>query len=172
MISQPNPRSRSKFYLVISIFLLPMLISWILYFFHEHIHFKKLNHGKFISPPIHADFLHAKSSPNTPKVWHLVHIDSGNCDTTCQKITYQLNQVRKVLGKDQDRLNILSLHAHTAEVTQLQQLFQQKNLTLTVDNKIYLIDPLDNLFMYYADTAKPMDILKDLKRVLEVSQIG
>ena len=50
------------------------------------------------------------------------------------------------------------------------KLFIQKDFVM--QHKIYLVDPLGNLFMYYADTTDPMNVLKDLKRVLEVSQIG
>ena len=39
-------------------------------------------------------------------------------------------------------------------------------------SKIYLVDPLGNGFMYYSATVNPLDILKDLKQVLKVSQIG
>ena len=49
---------------------------------------------------------------------------------------------------------------------------QQGNQNFVVSHKIYLIDPIGNLFMYYPDDTNPMNVLKDLKRVLEVSQIG
>jgi hypothetical protein len=40
------------------------------------------------------------------------------------------------------------------------------------NHSIYLVDPIGNVFMYYPDATNPMNILKDLKHVLGVSQIG
>ena len=37
---------------------------------------------------------------------------------------------------------------------------------------IYIIDPLGNLVFFYPVDAPPEDVLKDLKRLLKVSQIG
>ena len=52
---------------------------------------------------------------------------------------------------------------------QIQCMKEDKQL---LKSKIYLVDPLGNGFMYYSATVNPLDILKDLKQVLKVSQIG
>jgi hypothetical protein len=171
MTATTPKRSLGKFYLVMLIFVIPMFASFGLYFFRDHMTFKMTNHGNFISPALPGDYLYAAKSEQ--HVWRIVHIDNGSCDKECSQIDFQLNQLRKVLGKDQNRLEVLSLHANQPAVSQLQNAIDQKSaLKLSVTNKIYLLDPLGNIFMYYPDTVKPMDILKDLKRVLEVSQIG
>jgi len=38
--------------------------------------------------------------------------------------------------------------------------------------RTYIIDPLGNLMMYYPPGGDPKDMLKDLLRLLKVSQIG
>ncbi len=38
--------------------------------------------------------------------------------------------------------------------------------------RIYVIDPLGNLMMFYPDDAVPTGMKKDLERLLKVSQIG
>jgi cytochrome oxidase Cu insertion factor (SCO1/SenC/PrrC family) len=102
---------------------------------------------------------------------------------------FTLHQLRIALGKDRNRVNlalivdqqcqIKDIHDFSKYVlTEQQYTLLQSNLSQAGDknfvanDKIYLIDPLGNLFMYYTNTTNPMNILKDLKKVLEVSQIG
>ncbi|MGI9204997.1 MAG: hypothetical protein ACR2Q3_13365, partial [Woeseiaceae bacterium] len=40
------------------------------------------------------------------------------------------------------------------------------------DGGIYLIDPLDNLIMYFSPAIEPGDMVDDLKHLLELSRIG
>jgi cytochrome oxidase Cu insertion factor (SCO1/SenC/PrrC family) len=38
--------------------------------------------------------------------------------------------------------------------------------------RVYIIDPLGNLMMYYPPDADPSGMLKDLKKLLKYSKIG
>jgi cytochrome oxidase Cu insertion factor (SCO1/SenC/PrrC family) len=38
--------------------------------------------------------------------------------------------------------------------------------------RVYIIDPLGNLMMYYPPGAEPGGMLKDLQKLLKYSQIG
>jgi hypothetical protein len=38
--------------------------------------------------------------------------------------------------------------------------------------RIYVIDPLGNLMMFYAADTKPKGMLEDMKRLLRLSSIG
>lgn len=174
-----NKTFNSKMYMVMLIFMFPMLLSWALYYFHDYFHFKTLNHGTLVNPPISVPYLYASLPGKDDKVWRVVFVDEGFCDAACEKMHYQLKQVQKALGKDHSRVRIVLMGGKEECLKQLQTQFAQRphsdiassNVT-TIANKIYLIDPLGNLFMYYSSTANPMHILKDLKKVLGVSQIG
>lgn len=131
------------------IFLLPIIVSGILFQYHSYFRLKTLNHGTFITPPL--TLTHFSSNQ---KKWRVIYLAEKKCGDQCQQIYHQLQQVKKALGKDSDRVDTM-LMRHDPAV-----------------NKIYLVDPLGNAFMYYSADANPMDILNDLKRVLEVSQIG
>lgn len=173
MTSQNSEKSLGKFYLVILIFIVPIVGSWLLFYFRDNFHFKTVNRGILVTPSIHADYLYAPTPDSKKKLWHIVHVDNGSCDAECEHINYQLRQVQKVFGKDQNRLEVVSVHGKDAVITRLEKTFPKETYpNIVVTNKIYLIDPLGHLFMMYPDTEKPMNILKDLKRVLEVSQIG
>jgi hypothetical protein len=39
-------------------------------------------------------------------------------------------------------------------------------------HRVYVIDPLGNLMMFYAADAKPKGMLEDMKRLLRLSSIG
>jgi hypothetical protein len=39
-------------------------------------------------------------------------------------------------------------------------------------DRIYLVDPLGNLMMFYESDSKPKGMLEDMKRLLRLSQIG
>ena len=98
------------------------------------------------------------------KKWQIILVPGNQCDKECEKTFYLLNQVKKALGKNSPRV-IVERKSLESSLSFIQKDF-------IAQHKIYLVDPLGNLFMYYADTTDPMNVLKDLKRVLEVSQIG
>ncbi len=163
---QMNKKMHTKFFLLVLIFILPAIISWFLYSYHEYFQFKTVNHGVLVKPPIDADYLGIK------KKWRIIYISDKSCAHHCIKINYQLNQVRKALGSNRERVNVIRLAENDIQLEKLKHVFLQQNENFTLNNKIYLIDPAGNLFMYYPSTINPMDILQDLKRLLEVSQIG
>ena len=165
------------------IFIFPMIISTVLY--HSHRHFKTTNHGVLVNPVVPVGNLLSLKSKN--RKWQLVYLPGKCCDTQCLKIMFDLHQIHIALGKDLPRVDLRILQTKTCPIQQndfLPSLLspQQKiqlQATLTrgsnqfiVDNKVYLIDPVGNLMMYYPATVSFLDVLKDLKHVLGVSQIG
>ncbi len=161
--------SPKKLSFIVLIFALPILASWFLYHYHTHFDFKTVNHGVLLHSPIDVNYLYSQTTKNEPKKWHIIAM----CDSPCAELNDQLTRVKKALGKDSDRLLVKVKNSHTPPLKKLQDTFiQQGNTHFQVSNKIFLVDPLGNLFMYYPNTVDPMHILKDLKRVLEVSQIG
>jgi cytochrome oxidase Cu insertion factor (SCO1/SenC/PrrC family) len=160
-------KNNKIFVFILSIFIFPLIASWILFHYHTHFHLKTTNHGTLIQTPVDITFLET-----VPKKWHILYVTDKTCATDCQEINHQLQQVQKALGKNQDRVITLSISPKNAGIQKLQILLSQQNPSFVVSHKIYLADPLGNLFMYYPDTTDPMNILKDLQHLLEVSQIG
>lgn len=175
--------------LIISI--LPLIASWFLYHNHRLFQLKTLNHGTLVSPPLTSQDL--AMNQNSPKKWQIVYMPNHCCNADCEKKMFTLHQLRKALGKDRDRVNLTlavdqtcplrdshdfqELLLTSEQYQHWQKAFQQRDTKFrlqndVVTNKIYLIDPIGNLFMYYSDITDPMNILKDLNKVLEVSQIG
>lgn len=170
--------THAKLFLLVLVFILPMIFSWLLYSFHDFFRFKTLNHGTFINPPLNVEKL--LDVDVRQKLWKIVYFPAI-CDTeTSKKMLYTLHQLKTALGKDTKRVSLLLVtnsHCDLKDIYDFQKV--QKNprdlqnlFSFDEKNKIYLMDPLGNLFMYYPDSVNPMHILKDVKHVLEVSQIG
>lgn len=173
----------TKLWLLLITFIVPVVISWVLFYYHEHFHFNTTNKGTLIDPPIPVgSFFQTKSAH---PVWQIVFIPERCVKDDCQKMMFTLSQLKKALGKDYDRIALTLVSTHTISSSAkfdfeqlsltepqkfvLKKVFKKEN---AITNKIYLIDPVGNLFMYYQASVNPMDILKDLKHLLGVSQIG
>lgn len=157
----------TPFILLIIAFILPIVISWLLYYNHEHFSLKTTNHGVLVNPPMDVKNLWRD---HDSKKWQIVYVPNHVCDTDCENVVYTLNQIKKALGKDSQRVDIKKISFSEPHISAQKQSFV--NEKFSIENKVYLVDPAGNLFMYYADSSNPMNILKDLKHVLEVSQIG
>jgi len=153
--------SKKPLIILFAISILPFLMAWVLYHYAHFFPFKTLNHGQFIDPPV-------KSQPH-PK-WEILYIHSLSCQASCKNVIHQLHQLRKALGKDSERVDIIDISNQADQETSLFRGLLARKLPLL--ETIYLVDPAGNLFMCYPSSVDPMNILKDMKRVLEVSQIG
>lgn len=178
---QSHKRTRKSIVFLMLIFIIPILASWILFNYHDHFQLKTTNHGILVNPPLHLKNVAVLN--DNQKKWLILYVSENHCDSRCENTFHLLNQVKKALGKNTDRVMVKKIlpeitfedennntisdhHLRNENISEL----TENNFVMS--HKIYLIDPIGNLFMYYQDTINPMDILKDLKRVLEVSQIG
>jgi len=146
----------------------------LLYRYHEHFQFKTLNHGQLINPAIAVQPLGLYDEKQ--KKWQIVYMPQGCCDSACDKITFMLHQLRIALNKNSQRVNLTLVLSAACPVKQTHDfqkvIFTRAQYASFKTDSIYLVDPMGYLFMRYPATVNPLDILKDLKRVLEVSQIG
>jgi cytochrome oxidase Cu insertion factor (SCO1/SenC/PrrC family) len=160
-------KTRTKFYLLLLIFIFPLVGSSLLYHFRDHFHFKTTNLGTLVSPAIDVKNIWKTS---TQRKWHIVYVTAKECDEQCKLIAHQLHQIQIALGKDHERVDILQPQE---DIAKLKNAFDsQSQKEFVINEKIYLVDPNGNLFMYYPSSTNPMNILKDIKKVLKASQIG
>lgn len=140
------------------IILFLIFVSLIFYF-----HFKKLNHRILVNPSINVQYLYSMSDETSNKVWRVLLVDNGVCDDSCEKIYYQLYQIKKSLGQDSHRVKVVLLNGNDISLLKLNGTFGSK---FVAKNKIYLVNPLGNLVMFYPSSTDPGYILKDLKMAL------
>jgi cytochrome oxidase Cu insertion factor (SCO1/SenC/PrrC family) len=123
--------------------------------------------------------------------WTFLYVQQGRCDDECRRHLYDTRQVRLALDHDMDRVqrifigdsdccdlkellaahpDLIAIHSSPADEPLLALLPERSGASNS--HRVYLIDPLGNLMMFYAADAKPKGMLEDMKRLLRLSSIG
>ena len=161
------------------IFISPIVLSWLVYLFHDRFHFKTANAGTLIKPPIQLSEVMTMRIHD--RKWQII-FSIHDCHPHLETILFTLHQLRKALGEDQMRVELRLWNFENCQImptydfqavtfTSKQRRDLQKKLEMG-RNQIFLVDPLGNLFMSYSVAAEPMGIYQDMKKVLVASQIG
>jgi cytochrome oxidase Cu insertion factor (SCO1/SenC/PrrC family) len=142
------------------------------------------------SPPL--DNGAAQTDPQFLKrKWTLLYVQNGRCDDECRRHLYDTRQVRLALDREMNRVqrvfigdsdccdlkellaahpDLIAIRASPADESLLALLPERAGALNS--QRVYLIDPLGNLMMFYAANAKPKGMLEDMKRLLRLSSIG
>ncbi|HSD97518.1 MAG TPA: SCO family protein [Sulfuricaulis sp.] len=198
-----NPSgSRRKLLLIATLFALPMLVAYALYYSGwrpEAVH----PHGELVQParpvadaalvlldgkPMRFSELHGK--------WTLVTFSAAECLSPCEQNLVKMRQVIAAQGKEAERVQSMlivkdakmrdwlysaikdypGMRAVIGPPDAFDALARQFALPagspLDNLNRIYLVDPLGNFMMSYPADADPTGMRKDLARLLRISQIG
>ena len=177
-------KKHKKLVALIMIFTFPLVSSWLVYTYHAYFHFKTTNHGCLITPPVPVGQLVEAALEH--KQWVIAFAPQRCDDVQSDHVIFELRQLRKALGENAYRVSVVlwdnqsclpklisdvkKVSLSNQQVMILQNALHQHAMFIT--DKIYLIDPLGNLFMYYPANTDVMNIFSDLKKVLGVSQIG
>jgi hypothetical protein len=129
-------------------------------------------------------------------LWTLVYIGDSDCDAVCNENLYKMRQVRTAQNENMNRVQTLYLMQGERMSDGLAQLVQEEYPNITVvpvsaaqaeaiapffligekamqgAERVYFVDPLGNLMMYYEAGADPGGMLKDLGKLLKFSRIG
>jgi len=121
--------------------------------------------------------------------WTLAYIGEGSCDSSCRQTLYVMRQTRLALGTEMTRVarvflvtgnccataflarehaGIIVLDATGTAGEKLLGEFPPQART----HSLYVIDPLGNLMMRYDVRRNPGGLLIDLRKLLELSDIG
>jgi hypothetical protein len=171
-----------------ALFFTPLLASAWLYYGMGWRPSGAINHGELIQPP--RPLPRQATDPSLFRgTWSLVYIGDGSCDAACRGTLFVMRQTRLALGTDQTRLaRVFLVTANCCDRdylareqagmtifdtagaggTQLLDLFPPGDRAHT----LFVVDPLGNLMMRYDVRREPGGLLVDLKRLLELSQIG
>jgi hypothetical protein len=179
------------------LFFAPIAVSFYLYYGHSTLQpLGRVNRGILIEPP---RALPEGAIPSGK--WTLLYVGSGECAAICQRKLYETRQVRLALDRDLPRVqrvfvasdpccdaaflkaehpDLLTLRAD-AERPLLAVLPTSSSTSTSTStstsnaprpDRIYVVDPLGNLFMFYEADAPPKGLLEDMKRLLKLSHIG
>lgn len=138
------------------------------------------NNGTFVTPHVTIADLGLLDAAGEPAAatgrWWLWTVVDGECGDDCRFALERLRAVHALLNRDAGRVSraligpppvIAAVPA--AEYPDLRRLEQSGS---RLETGIYIVDPLGNLVLRYplSDAGEP--VLKDLKKLLKVSQIG
>ena len=123
--------------------------------------------------------------------WTLLYVQHGRCDDECRRHLYDTRQVRLALDREMNRVqrvfigdddccdlkellaahpDLMAIRASPADEPLLKLLPTRP--AAVNSQRVYLIDPLGNVMMFYEADARPKGMLEDLKRLLRLSSIG
>jgi hypothetical protein len=179
-----------------ALFLLPLLVSFWMYYATDWRPASMVNHGELISPvrplpPVNA--VPVLGKPGSGRLfshrWSLVYIGSGNCDGACRHSLYVMRQARLALNNDMTRVDRVFLA--TSECCDRAFLSQEHTGLVVLDasqpalsallslfptdpreNSLFVVDPLGNLMMRFDTRQDPKGLLQDLQKLLRLSSIG
>ncbi len=193
-----RPVSRGTLIGLLVVFLAPLVAATLLYQFRDHLpSLGTRNHGELMDPARPWEGFRARTADGqglTPEDlrgrWTLAYLAGGPCDLACEAALFKMRQVRLALGTDMKRVQRLYLRLTPLEGEDLQSIRERNPglilATLTdgaqrslgevlgqdAASHIYVIDPLGNAMMRYDARASSKGMLKDLRHLLKVSQIG
>lgn len=179
-------------------FFAPLGLSFYLYYGKDWHPGGRVNAGELIEParPLPSPALPllgmGETNPQFLKgKWTLLYLQHGRCDDECRRHLYDTRQVRLALDRDMNRVqrvfigdgdccdlqalkaahpDLIAVRASPADEPLLALLPKAAGALNT--HRVYLIDPLGNVMMFYAPEAKSKGMLDDMKRLLRLSSIG
>jgi cytochrome oxidase Cu insertion factor (SCO1/SenC/PrrC family) len=195
-------KGRRQLLLLIALFLLPPIAAWIAWhYLGESGVAATTNAGVLISPARPLEVTGLRADDGTPVDgdllrgrWTYVLFDDGRCASDlCAQQLFLTRQTRIAMNKDMRRVQRVMILANEPDPVLAETLAtEHADLRWVVrdagaDNLLeafhgaaydasgthfFLVDPLGNLMMVYDRQTAPKGLMKDLQKLLKVSQIG
>jgi cytochrome oxidase Cu insertion factor (SCO1/SenC/PrrC family) len=198
-MTDPKSRSRRLLLVIATLFFAPLVLATLLYYdFPEWQPKGKVNHGVLIDParPLPSlDLLDASGAHKDETVfrgrWSYLYLAGADCAQACRDKLFQIRQIRTLLNEKRQRVQRVYLAPDAAALASAQVALAAEHPDLrwfaltpgasatlrglfgTQDSDaLYLVDPNGNYLMVYPAAADSPGILKDIQRLLRLSQIG
>jgi hypothetical protein len=189
---------RIKFLGLIGVFLSPFIVGWFALYVFE-LRPASGNYGTLIEPIKKMDWPTLETldgemlESGFGRKWTFILFAGESCDELCRNNLFYMRQIRTLLGRDTMRLqNVLITAQPLGDKTKI-YLQNFPNLKVIAENRdpalyrqfylqglgevgssprIYLVDPDQNLMMYFPAENDQVQVLKDIKKLMKLSQIG
>ncbi len=155
MENKKKTASRVTLWAIWAIALMPLGAAALAYTLQWPVTEGRTNHGELQSPILTLTEWGGSRDLYTGH-WTLLIKPRNQCQQNCQAQVEQLKTIHDALGRDSTRLKV-----HVAE-----------SESLAVAQGVWLVDPKGNLILKYESGQLGKPLLKDLKRLLKVSQLG
>lgn len=192
-------RGRRTALLLFAIGFGPMVLATIMFYTGWLNPMGHTNEGELIMPPVPVQALNLETSEGAPLAhrfgadqvepnW-LMLVVSDACGADCEQLLYLSRQVNIALGKNAPRVSRAAAlgtvpagleQRWSAEYSSMERLRPAVGTTsawpsgVSPDTapRILLVDPFGNVMMHYGVEHSGKQLLKDLKQLLKLSQIG
>jgi hypothetical protein len=182
--------ARLQVFVIAAVFFGPLAVATWMYYTGAFTPGGRTNHGVLLEPIVNV----VEALPDSEigelgdGFWLLIYANDGACADDCEQALYTIRQLRKMLGREMDRVKRVFLHGDTPPDTvflsnehagliampdeALSALLYKKKPADIPSGGYFLMDPLGNLVMYFEPGLDPSEMLEDLKRLLKLSSIG
>lgn len=183
-------KNRINLIIIFAVGLVPLFVAYFVFvFFPTWLPDLTTNEGQLILPPVSNELIGLSL---TDSKWSLIIPMGESCDEKCERRFYLARQVHVALGKESNRLKRILITTGTGNTAGVKKMMvKYKGMHKVVldgdqvvsvlkkvvafpimGNFIFLMDPNGNIMMFYsmAKIGKPM--LKDLKHLMKISNIG
>lgn len=197
---QQKSRGKRTLLLVLAVCAAPLILSYLTYYVIKPT--DRTNYGTLLDPRLYPmpklesvlqggekQELNAQELDAYKGKWIMLQVSSSDCQQACQNTLLNMRQLRLMQGKAMDRIErvVLITDPNPMETTLLREYDGTHFLRVdakavsawlpieeggSVQDRIYLIDPLGNLMMRYPVDADPNKIKKDIAKLLKASAIG
>ncbi len=192
-------RNRLIIMVVFAMAVVPFIIAWAL-FQNPDLLETGTNRGKLIHPAVPTkledwrgiDKFSIENIHELSGHWVMINLIPGkDCKQQCQEAIHKTKQMRLMSNKDLTRIRRIVVFLTDVNLKNNEGLWQKDTRLLRVrpsqqlskkllkirngnipEGMLMIMDPLGNLMMEYEPGFNPYDVLKDLKKLLKISQIG
>jgi len=191
-MDEARRRGRQVLLLIAALFLVPLAISFALYY-GQWRPAGSSSKGELITPPRPLETAGLRRADGTPAdaavltgKWSLIYIGDGACDAACRTALVLGRQTRLALNNEMSRVQRVFLATDhccnsqyfsveppgliTIDATGTRQLLAQ--FPADRAHSLYVVDPLGILMMRHDASQSTENLLSDLKKLLKLSHIG
>lgn len=178
-------------WLVAAVCLGPMVLAWLLYFGPFDIEgLPSLAGSRELVPPgvvLPEELRPEPLDADAPAPWALIYVQTADCDSICRETVERLASVRLALGRELSRVRRMLVYrgerpsfadeagldfVHIDSGRDAEWLAAVATEERLRAGRVLIADPLGNLVASYPADVPQKELLRDLKRLLSVSQIG
>lgn len=179
-------KSRKSLLLVLIAFALPIVLAKFA-LTYQWIDYGVTNQGQLVEPPLPISGLNLELV-NKEKQWLMLLFVPTTCDDFCQQLLTGVNNTYVALGKEMPRVTPVALSSSITNIPMpasshradwLIQKSSVEALQKLSPEKLYLVDPLGNVFLshqlpQHTDNIASFGkaVLADMKKVLKYSKVG
>lgn len=194
-------KGRQQLVLMLILFLIPPISAWLVWQYLQANGVSSTNNaGSLVNParPLPKNVLVDAGGAELAAIkgrWRYVIFADQACAEQCEEVLHLTRQTRLSTNKDMQRVRrvlivraewdavksnalmqqhpdlVIARIADTEQGRQWKTAFTGEGFT-TGGAQFFLVDPIGNLMMYYDLSVQPRRLLKDLTKLLKVSQIG